>query len=207
MRFARAFGVALVLGGVAVFGSPPAEAGADLVVKRFLLGRIEPGTGKFVATGARGTTNAFRDNVILLVFSTAVDLETVTGRTVEIGIPTAAGNIIEAEGAFRAYTVNRFNPVSGTYDPKRTYRNRVIFDPRAEDEALCPMPGLEAGFEADTLYGVNVPGVDLGYTKTLRGTRGQPNLVTFTTYFRTTASFLNGTTEPTPHVAEAVGGE
>jgi len=89
-RTVAAVGV-LAVAAVLGVGAPRAEARAPLLVKRFLLGQLEPYTYRFVATGARGTQNAYRDNLVLLVFSRPVDLDSVDDRTVRIGIPSGNG--------------------------------------------------------------------------------------------------------------------
>src|SRR5688572_31746503 len=65
-----ALGAVAILGG----GGSTAEAKGDLVVKRFLIGRLEPNTDKFVAIGGRGTQNVYRDCVVMLVFSRPIDM-------------------------------------------------------------------------------------------------------------------------------------
>ena len=185
-----------ILAAVLGFGAAGAGARQTLQVKRFLLGRLEPNTGKFLATGGRGETRAFRDSAILLVFSAPVDFESLGSRTVKIGIPTASGLAAPAEGGFfRLYDLKKFDPVSGTYRVQRVYRNRVLFDPT--NEQACPMNpghGFEPfeGFEADTTYSVTVPGTDSGALKTLRAGDGSPLATTFQTTFRTSAEFQAG---------------
>jgi hypothetical protein len=209
----------LTIAAAVVLGSPPAEAGSDLVVKRFLVGRLEPGTNRFIATGGRGTNNTPRDSVLMIVFSAPLDMSKVNpadpfspfvhlnDRTIRIEIPTAGGLAREVEGTFQTYTVRRFNPSTGSFETRRTYRNRVIFEPKGvivEREVGCPgmapmVMRLNTGLEADVLHTVTVPGVDRGYTKTVEGRDGRPNLVTFTTTFSSGTGYLNGTDEPGPH--------
>lgn len=194
--------VAAILASAAlVIGAPVADAKDDVVVKRFLLGRLEPNTNKFVATGGRGTQNAFRDNVLMFVFSAPVDFKTLDPRTVRIGIPASANLFIDAEGTYYRYRVNQFDPVSGTFVEKRTYMNRILFDPTSRnEEAIYQNP---YGFEETSLYSVTVPGTDQGHTKVVKGTAGQMNLRTFTTTFRTTDRFLQDYNQPSIAKIEA----
>jgi hypothetical protein len=189
MRSCRTAVVAAVLGGLAVLGpgAPRAEARGTFVVRKFLLGHLDGNTDRFKATGARGTTNAFRDNVVMLVFSAPVDFDSLTDRTVQIGVPSDPGLRVPAEGSFYRYVVKEFDPVSGTYLPKRTYRNRVVFDPTSWQE---PWGGNPDGFRADTSYTVAIPGVDAGVFRTVRSREGASLQSTFTTTFRTTDRFL-----------------
>ena len=69
LRSWKAGAVTAALGAIALLGggSSTAEARGDLVVKRFLIGRLEPNTDRFIATGGRGTQNVFRDAAQLFV--------------------------------------------------------------------------------------------------------------------------------------------
>jgi hypothetical protein len=197
MRFWKMAAAAAVLAGTAALGtgSPSAEAQGNLVVKRFLLGRLEANTDKFIATGGRGTANVFRDNVIQFVFTAPVDFQTLNQRTIRIGVPSGPTLFIDAEGSYYRYILKAFDPVSGTFVPKRTYRNRVIFDPtsRQEQDITKQNP---YGFLENSLYSVTVPGIDSGETKVVKSEDGRPNLQTFTTTFRTTASYLQDYRQP-----------
>jgi hypothetical protein len=187
---------AAVLAGiaaVAALGAEPAEAGRDLVVKKFLLGRLEDNTNRFIATGARGTTNAFRDNVIMLVFSGPVDFDSLSDRTVQIGIPSTGGLFIKADGDFYRYTVSQLDVVQGTYVPKRTYKNRVIFDPTKRQNPTDKNP---YGFAENSTFSVTVPGLDSGTNKTVRGVGEEYVSRTFVTTFRTTANYLQDYSQP-----------
>ncbi len=190
--------VAVALAAVATLGSAPPGAAKDpLVVKGFLLGRLEDNTYKFIATGARGTQNAYRNNVLLFVFSAPVDFDTLDARTVKIGIPAGTGLFIDAEGSFYRYVVyerDESAPAGDVYIPKRVYRNRVIFDPTSrQEEELKQNP---YGFEVNSLYTVTVPGLDTGTTKVVRSTEGAYNERTFTTTFRTTDKYLQDYDQP-----------
>ncbi len=180
----------LALGGLIALGtSAPAEAGGTLIVKRFLTGRLDRGQSEvFTATGSRGTDNAFRDNVIMLVFTAPVNFESVSNRTVKIGIPAGGGLFIDAEGKFYRYSVKQFNNTSGSWEVKREYKNRVLFDPTYNNPF---------GFEASTLYSVTVPGLDSGTTKVVRTPNGGYCERTFSTSFRTTTSYLQDFRQPT----------
>ena len=189
MAAARVVAAVLALSALLAAGLPAdAGGGKPLFVKKFLLGYRDPDTRRFTATGGRGIDNAYRDNVILLHFSAAVELDTVSSRTVEIGIPGSGGRLIEAEGTLRYHEIRRFNPITGTYELKRIFRNRVIFDPLKSDmPAFLQNP---EGFKADTLYTVKVPGVDGGATNTVESRSGHPQALTFATTFRTTTEYL-----------------
>jgi hypothetical protein len=192
MRSWRKATTAVVLGLTAALGAgaPRAEARGTLVLKRFLVGHLEANTHNFFATGGRGTTEAFRDNVLMFVFTAPLDLDTLDDRTVQIGIPTGPGLRIRAEGTFYGYSVNEFDPISGAYVTKRTYRNRVLFDPTSRYEAdIFRNP---AGFRADSTYTVAIPGVDKGALKTVKSADGTPLRATFTTTFATTDKFAQG---------------
>lgn len=186
----RNFLVPLLLAAAAalVAGPPPAAAEAELVVRKFLLGYLEEDTGRFVATGARGTDNAFRDNVILLVFSAPVDFGSVDHRTVRIGVPSGNGLLADAGGSFIRHEVRKFNPASGAWEVRKVYRNRILFDPVNRTAPVAERN--PDGFPASTLHSVTVPGLDRGARETVRGRRGQRNLRTFTTTFRTTTEYV-----------------
>ncbi len=186
---------ALVVGlaTLASAGASPAEAGKDLAVKRFLLGRLEPLTDRFIATGARGTTNAFRDNVLMFVFSGPVDFDSLNDRTVKIGIPSTGGLFIAAEGEFYRYSVKQFNAVTGEYEVKRTYKNRYLFDPTKRQNATKKNP---YGFAENSTFSVTLEGLDAGTNKTVRGAGGEYLTRTFVTSFRTTAKYLQDYTQP-----------
>ena len=191
----RAAAASLVLAAAVVhgFGVREAEARTPLVVKKFLLGTLEDSTYRFRATGARGTQNAYRDNVVMLVFSGPVDLDSFDGRTVRIGIPSENGLLTPADGSFYRYAewrLDQSDPSGYAYYPRRVYRNRVLFDPTLD--LGCPGMGEEAsGFRADTSYTVEVPGVDGGARRTVTTTDGTPVGTTFTTTFRTTDEFYH----------------
>jgi hypothetical protein len=200
---------AAAVGGAAA----DAEAGKDLTVKRFLVGRLEDGTNKFVALGGRGTQNVYRDSVIMIVFSTQVDMSKLTpsdpyspfnhlnDRTIKIGIPAGPGLIVQAEGKYDQYVLRQFNPSSGLFEPKKIYKNRVLFDPtkRFGD----PATQNPYGFEANSLYSVIVPGLDGGDTKTVRTPEGEFLTTGFTTTFRTTAKYLQDYKQPRIEKIEA----
>lgn len=190
MRTWKGLGGLLALSLLVVLGSAtdPAEAGGTLFVRKFLVGRLEENTGKFIATGARGSDDVPRDAVLLFVFSAPVDLDTLDDRTVRIGVPTQPGLILPAEGSFHRYVVRKFDPVTATYRDRRVYRNRVLFDPtRRFDDPLRRNPD---GFEANALHTVTLPGLDRGALKTVRSRKGKAVAFTFTTTFRTTDRYF-----------------
>ena len=186
MRPWKAFAAVSVLAAVALLGigAPGADAGDTLVVKRFLLGHLDPNTGAFIALGGRGAEEVRRDSVILLVFTAPVDPESVGARTIRIGVPSTPGLIVPAKGSFHMQTVSAFDPVSSTFLQKRAYRNRVLFDPLARWDGFLSLQDRQP-FDGDTTYSVTVPGVDQGALKTLKSTKGTPVARTFTTTFRT----------------------
>src|SRR5690349_2564653 len=102
MRSWKMVAASAVLAGTAALGAgaSSADAKGNLIVKRFLLGRLEANTNTFIATGGRGTTNAFRDNVIQFVFTAPVDFNTLNPRTVKIGVPSGPVLFIDAQGTF-----------------------------------------------------------------------------------------------------------
>lgn len=179
----------LALGALIALGtSAPAEAKGNLIVKRFLTGRLDRGQSeRFTATGSRGTDNAFRDNVIMLVFTAPVSFESVNNRTVKIGIPAGGNLFIDAEGRFLRYTIKQYNNTSGSWEIKRAYKNRILFD---------PTDGNPFGFEANSKYTVTVPGLDEGSTKVVRSTKGNYCERTFTTSFTTTSDYLQDYKQP-----------
>jgi hypothetical protein len=183
-------------------GAPYAEARTPLKVKRFLTGRLEANTEKFIATGGRGTTNVFRDNVLLFVFSAPVDLNTVNDRTIKIGVPTSGGQFIEAKGSFYPYVVQAFDPISASFQPKRTYRNRVLFDPTSRRDP--PDRRNPYGFLSNSTFNVTVPGIDSDTTKTVKTKDGSPNLETYITSFATLDKYLQDYTQPSIVKVEAV---
>jgi len=194
-------------------GAQPAQAGGNFILKRFLLGRLEPVTNRFIATGARGTSNAFRDNVIMLVFSEPIQftppvlpefpegLPKVDRRTAQIGIPSTGGLIVDAPGDFYPYSVQELDPISGSPVIKRTYLSRAIFDPTRRRA----IPALRSpyGLDANSLYSVVVPGLDSGTTNTVRSASGKYITQTFVTTFRTTAKYLQDYTQPSVVSVEA----
>ncbi len=204
MRLWKMAAAAAVLAGTAALGAgaPSADAKGNLIVKRFLLGRLEPNTDQFIATGGRGTTNAFRDNVIQFVFTAPVDFSTLNERTIRIGVPSGPVLFIDAEGSYYRYVVKEFDPVSGTFVPKRTYKNRVIFDPTSRQEPTIKQNPY--GFLENSVYSVTVNGIDNGETKVVKSEDGRPNLQTFTTTFRTTFTYLQDYKQPSIVKVEAV---
>lgn len=198
-----AVAAAVVAGSAALgAGTPSADAQGNLIVKRFLLGKLEANTEAFVATGGRGSTNVFRDNVIQFVFTAPVDFNTLNQRTIKIGIPSGPTLFIDAEGSYYRYVVKAFDPVSATFVPKRTYRNRVIFDPTSRQEAVINQNPY--GFIENSVYSVTVPGIDSGDTKVVKSEDGRPNLTTFTTTFRTGSIYLQDYVQPSIVKVEAV---
>jgi hypothetical protein len=197
MRFWKMAAAVAVLAGTAALGagSPSADAKGNLIVKRFLLGRLAVNTDEFIATGGRGTANVFRDNVIQFVFTAPVDFGTLDQRTIKIGVPSGPTLFIDAKGSYYAYVVKQFDPVSGGFVAKRTYKNRVIFDPtsRQEQKEADKNP---YGFLENSTYSVTVPGIDSGETKVVKSVDGRPNLQTFTTSFRTTTTYLQDYIQP-----------
>jgi hypothetical protein len=186
-----------LLGATALFaaGATPAESAGDLVVKRFLLGRISPeGTDEFIATGGRGTTNAFRDNVIMFVFTEPVDFDSINSRSVKIGIPSGQNLFIDAPGTFYRYVEKVYDPSLNAYVPKRSYRNRILFDPTSRNEPVTSQNPY--GLEGTSLYSVTVPGIDSGTTRVVYSAKGRPNLRTFTTTFRTSGDYLQDYKQP-----------
>jgi hypothetical protein len=180
--------------GVFGFGVPDGGAGTPLVVKRFLVGHLEPGTGRFIALGGRGAEGVARDSVILIVLSAPLDSKkdgcggatfpgSLNPRTVRIGIPTDPDHIVPAKGSFYVHTERAYDSGSGMYLPKRVYRNRILFDPLRRWD-LGMRDDIEL-FRPDTTYSVTLPGVDKGALKTLVSSKGAPLALTFTTTFRT----------------------
>jgi hypothetical protein len=168
------------------------------VVKRFLTGRFEHGTGKFIATGARGTQNVYRDNVVMFVFSAPVNFNTVDTRTIKVGIPSVNGTVIQAEGTFyqyKTYEEDLFSDES-VWPVKKVYRNRIVFDPTGRDSSKDISPENPYGFEVDSPYEVTVPGLDSGTDKVVYAARGSGCLRTFRTTFRTTDEFLQDYSQP-----------
>ena len=84
--------------------------------------------------------------------------------------------------------MNRFDPVSGTYVEKRTWRNRVLFDPMARRE--IPFLANPEGFRPRTTYAVTLPGIDAGALKAVESASGTLLETTFATTFATTDEFL-----------------
>jgi hypothetical protein len=187
MRTRTAVALALLLSGAGLAAAPPpAEARTTFLVKRFLLGRLEPGTQRFVAHGGPGTTNVPRDSVILFVFSKPLDLESLDLRTVRIGIPSKPGLQFPAEGDFYPYRERRLDEVSGEFvESRRRFRNRVLFDPVKSQSPAQQQNRL--GFEADATYSVRLEGVDRGSLRTVMSRGGIALEVSFETTFRTTA--------------------
>ncbi len=103
--------------------------------------------------------------------------------TIRIGTAAGPGLFIPAEGSFNEYTVRQFNPVSGSYDPKRTYRDRILFDPTKRLDGVRDRN--PDGFDANTEYTIILPGVDSGADRTVRSRSGRPLLRTFETTVRT----------------------
>ena len=94
---------------------------------------------------------------------------------------------------FRSHTVKEFDPVSGAFVPKRTYRNRFLFDPTSRREPTIRQNPY--GFEAGAPYVVVLPAADTGTPKTLRTPRGSPLQATFRTTFRTAGGASPAPTE------------
>jgi hypothetical protein len=160
----------------------------NLVVRKFLVGTLEANTDRFVARSGRDEQAVLRDEVLLIEFSSPVDMATVDLRTVRIGIPTTPGLMIQARGAIYPCIEKKFDPVSGGFVFSRRRRNRILFDPtaRQEPEESRKNP---CGWEANSPYTVTVHGTDSGSLNTVATPDGSPLIRTFRTTFRTTDAY------------------
>jgi hypothetical protein len=214
MRFRMMAAAAAVLSVTLALGTvaPRAEASNPLVLKRFLLGRIAgDGTDKFIATGGRGTQNAYRDNVLMFVFTAPVIIDSTDAakvrayidsnlntRTIKVGVPAGPGTFIQAEGTFYQYVLKAYDSGSGQFFPRRYYRNRVMFDPTSRPTLFPPPVKPDQnpyGLLTNSLFSVEVPGIDTS-PKTVKTVDGKPVLNTFNTTFRTTDKYLQDYKQP-----------
>ena len=123
-------------------------------------------------TGATGTTNVYRNNRIQLTYSAYIDPDSVSDRTIQIGIPSAGNLFLQAVGRYT------------------TDGNRVTFDPTVTSTG-SPHP---FGFEADSTYSLLVKGHP--NPKTVVSLEGRAVVADFTTTFMTTDLYLPDLDQP-----------
>ena len=131
MRYGRSFRMVALVAMIATVGVALSACGGggssggknskDLFLKKFLLiDKLENtdvtsrGPVTYNDIGGNGTTNAYRDSKLLMVFNVPVDFNSVDNRTIRIGIPTGNNLLVEAQG--------RFEPVA-------KMPNWVLFNP------------------------------------------------------------------------------
>ena len=148
-------------------GSDAKDDSNDLIVVQFALVDQHG-----MPTGATDTSNAYRNNRLRFTFSEKVDPDTVSDRTIAIGIPSGTNLFLTALG--------RFLPDG----------NEAVFDPTVTVTGT-PNP---FGFEPDSTYSVLVKGVP--DTKTIKTLSGDPVREEFTTSFRTTDLYLPDLDQP-----------
>ena len=152
-------------------GSSGSSADKDLVLMRFLL--VDENLNNL---GGTGTLDAFRDVRILLVFNTDVDIDSVTTRTIRVGIPVPGGLWLEAPG--------RFETVPGKKD-------QIVFNPTVSKNSV-PNP---FGLEANSLYEVFIPSV--GDQETwLTNLVGHPIAESYLASFTTGSSYQQNFIQP-----------
>ena len=173
----------------------------NLRVRKFLVGHLEANTDRFIARGGRNEQAVLRDEMLYFEFSGPVDIESVDFGTVRIGTPTSTGGVLPATGSFYPHVVKEFDPISGTFVPKRRHRNRFLFDPTSRQEPTVRQNPY--GFDADTSYVVIIPGADDGAERTVRTPGGSPVRAPFRTTFRTTDAQLVDYRQPSVILLEA----
>jgi hypothetical protein len=149
-------------------GGPKAEDDTnDLVVVKFQM--IDKDGNP---TGGQGTTNAYRNNRILIEFSSTLDPASVSDRTIQIGIPSSGNLFLTIDGKFT---------VDG---------HKVIFDPTVTSTG-APQP---FGYDAEADYTVTVHGFPSD--KTILDIDMKPVREQFQTTFRTTDLYLPDQDQP-----------
>lgn len=152
----------------------------NLHVRKFLVGHLEVNTNRFIARSGRNEQAVLRDEILYFEFSGPIDLDSLSPDTVRIGTPTSTGDLLPTKGSYYRYVVNYFDPVSSTFQPKRSYRNRFLYDPTNRQET-SPYLQNPDGFDADTPFVVILPGADRGAVKTVKMPSGSPLWRTFRT--------------------------
>ena len=147
--------------------SDASDAAENLIVVKFAL--VDQ-VGN--PTGARGATNAYRNNRIHFTFSEDVLGSSVDDRTIQIGIPSGTNLFLTAQGRFT------------------TDGNEVLFDPTVTATG-APNP---FGLEADSDYTVIVKG--LPEPKTIRSIADDQVMEEFRTTFKTTDKYLPDLDQP-----------
>lgn len=158
-------------GGGSSGGNEVRSGEEDLFVKKLLLTDAD-----LKPIGGNGTTNAFRDTRILIVFNTAVDFDTVNDRTVRIGVPTGNGLFLEAPGLFQ--------PVAG-------HPNQVVFNPTKTKFGVDHPFGLDG----NAVYEITIPSVTQA-EKVVRNRAGEGLVKGHTAQFRTSGQYLQTLSQP-----------
>lgn len=167
----------------AFFGAACGGGGAagsdDLVLEQFQLVDHE-----LRNIGGSGATNAYRDTRILLIFNEPVDPDSVSDRTIKIGIPVAqpGGNDLLNEA------IGRFSVVPG-------HPNWVLFDPTITANNQTSVHDNPFGLLGNAQYDVQIPSV-LNSAKYLMSDAGKPLVQSYTFNFSTSDDYLQNFIQP-----------
>jgi len=193
MALIAVVGVALSACGGGAGGSSGTKNSQDLFLKKMLLiDKLEntditkPGPPTYRDIGGDGTTNAYRDSKILMIFNTAVDFDTVNNRTIKIGLPTGSNLLIEAQG--------RFEPVA-----KKP--NWVLFNPTYKTEYDAANPDREPdnpfGMDGNAVYSIDIPSVSVTDAKKYVMNRaGDPMAKSYLGAFATSNEYIQTYSQP-----------
>jgi hypothetical protein len=165
--------------------------GEDLYVKKVLLidslsntDINSPGAPKYKDIGGVGTLNAFRDSKILFIFNTAVKFNSVSNRTLRVGIPVSGGLLVEAPGRFEP-VAKRSNWI--VFNP--TFR--TAYDPSDPDRS----PDNPFGLDGDAVYEIDVPAFG-DRDKVVQNKEGDAIVKGFNGTFRTSNDYIQTFTQP-----------
>ena len=129
--------------------------------------------------GGSGTTNAYRDTRLLFEFNEAVSFDSVSARTIQIGIPTGTDLLLEAVGRFE----------------QGDSPNQVIFNPTFTKNNVGTVPDNPLGLNPNAVYSVEVPDV-LSTPKTVQNKDGDGIVHSFSAAFETSSDYIQNYVQP-----------
>jgi len=155
----------------------------DLAVMTFLIVE-ERANGTYVQIGGPESTDVLRDSRLLFTFNTMVDLDSVTDRTLRVGIPTGGGLVEKAQGIY-------YHPVDPSNGSK--IHNQIIFNPTYTTEG--PTADNPEGFDRMAVYQVHIPSV-LNSSVYMQNLMGDGIVSEYDASFETGANYVDTGVQP-----------